>query len=115
MHLIHLLIEADRNGEPFALAQRMGVQGLIFNCKSWYGGGLGRYSTCYKHNGKRDPDVDRTTAHKDHVHIELNWAGARKKRRAWTVRIREVAHGAVDGRGCHGVLADEIAPQDAGK
>ena len=82
MHLIHLLIEPDRNGEPHALARRMGVQGLIFNCKSWYGGGeLGRYSACYKQSGKRDPDVDRTTAHKDHVHIELT-GPARARRRA---------------------------------
>jgi hypothetical protein len=87
MRLIHLLIEADRNGEPFALARRMGVQGLIFNCKSWYGGELGRYSACYKNNGKRDPDVDRTTAHKDHVHVELNWAGARKNTSFWRSRF----------------------------
>ena len=79
MHLIHVLLEEDRNGEPFALARRMGVQGLIFNCKSWYGGDLGPYSACYKDNGKRDPDVDRTTAHKDHVHLELNWPGARSE------------------------------------
>lgn len=84
MHLIRLLLEPDRNGEPFALARRMGVQGLIFDCRSWYGGeGLGKYSGCYKENGKRDPDVDRTTAHKDHIHIELNWAGAREKTSFW--------------------------------
>jgi hypothetical protein len=84
MHLIKVLIEADRNGQPHALARRMGVQGIIFNCRSWYGAGeLGRYSACYKGNGKRDPDVDRTTAHKDHVHIELNWPGARKKTSFW--------------------------------
>ena len=83
MRLIRLLLEPDRNGEPFALARRMGIQGLIFNCRSWYGGELGRYSRCYKENGKRDPDVDRTTAHKDHVHIELNWPGAREKTSFW--------------------------------
>ena len=84
MHLIDVLMEEDRNGEPYALARRMGVQGLIFNCKAWFGyGDLGRYSQCYKNNGKRDPDVDRTTAHKDHIHIELNWKGARKKTSFW--------------------------------
>jgi hypothetical protein len=87
MHLIRLLLEPDRNGEPFALARRMGVQGLIFNCKSWYGGELGRYSACYRENGKRDPDVDRTTAHKDHIHIELNWPGAREKTSFWRSRF----------------------------
>jgi hypothetical protein len=84
MRLIHLLLDEDRNGNEAALARRMGVQGLIFNCRAWYGGSdLGRYSQCYKDNGKRDPDVDRTTAHKDHVHIELNWKGARKKTSFW--------------------------------
>jgi hypothetical protein len=83
MHLIHLLMESDRNGQQFALARRMGVQGLIFNCKSWFGGDLGPYSACYRENGKKDPDVDRTTAHKNHIHIELNWAGARKKTSFW--------------------------------
>jgi len=84
MHLIHVFLEPDRNGNFAALARRMGVQGLIFNCKAWFGGsGLGRYSACYKGNGKRDPHVDRTTAHKDHVHIELNWKGARKKTSFW--------------------------------
>src|SRR5688572_9039817 len=50
--LLDLLLEPDRNGEPFALARRMGVQGLIFNCRAWFGdpGGLGRYSHCYKAN-----------------------------------------------------------------
>jgi hypothetical protein len=84
MRLIRLLLEEDRNGNEAALARRMGVQGLIFNCKAWYGGpNLGRYSACYRDNGKRDPDVDRTTAHKDHVHIELNWPGAREKTSFW--------------------------------
>jgi hypothetical protein len=84
MRLIHLLLEEDRNGNEAALARRMGVQGLIYNCKAWYGGpDLGRYSACYRDNGKRDRDVDRTTAHKDHIHIELNWAGARKKTSFW--------------------------------
>jgi hypothetical protein len=84
MRLIRLFLEEDRNGNEAALARRMGVQGLIFNCRAWYGGSdLGRYSQCYKDNGKRDPDVDRTTAHKDHVHFELNWKGARKKTSFW--------------------------------
>jgi hypothetical protein len=84
MRLIRLFLEEDRNGNEVALARRMGVQGLIFNCRAWYGGSdLDRYSACFKGNGKRDPDVDRTTAHKDHVHIELNWKGARKKTSFW--------------------------------
>src|SRR3954467_7941712 len=72
MRLIDLLLAPDRLGNPFALARRMGVQGLIFNCRAWWGGSaLVRYSAC---DGKK---VDDTTAHRNHVHIELNWAGAR--------------------------------------
>jgi hypothetical protein len=92
MRLIRLFLEEDRNGNEAALARRMGVQGLIFNCKAWFGGSkLERYSACYRDNGKRDPDVDRTTAHKDHVHIELNWPGARKKTSFWRSPISEHA------------------------
>ena len=97
MRLIHLMMEPDRNGEPFALARRMGVQGLIFNCKSWYGGDLGPYSACYKDNGKKDPNVDRTTAHKDHVHLELNWPGARKKTSFWKSKFGKRSGGTISG------------------
>jgi hypothetical protein len=63
----------------------MGVQGLIFNCRDWWSGqsGLGRYSYCYRSNGKRKRGLDRTQAHMDHVHIELNWPGARKRTSFW--------------------------------
>ena len=43
--------------------------------------GLGRYDPCYR-NGHRIR-IDRTEAHKDHVHIELNWPGARKRTSFW--------------------------------
>jgi hypothetical protein len=70
--LIERLLAADANGNDRALARRMGVQEIIFNCKSWFSGSddMGPYSAC---QGGR---VDRTTAHKDHVHIGLNKAGA---------------------------------------
>jgi hypothetical protein len=85
MRLLRTLIASDRHGNPNALARRMGVQGLIFDCKSWWAGmaKLGRYSACYKRNGDRRRNVDRTTAHRDHVHIELNWPGARKRTSFW--------------------------------
>jgi hypothetical protein len=85
MRLIRTLIEADQNGEPAALARRMGVQGLIFNCRSWWSGqdGLGDYSYCYDGDGDKRDDLDPTQAHKDHVHIELNWPGARKRTSFW--------------------------------
>jgi hypothetical protein len=83
-NLIKTLIERDRNGNMTALARRMGVQGIIFNCKTWWAGstGLGKYSYCFK-NGERKNNLDPTQAHIDHVHLELNWAGARKRTSFW--------------------------------
>ena len=82
--LIRTLLATDSRGRDHALARRMGVQGLIFNCRQWYGGdGLGRYGYCFKPNGKRKRKLNRTAAHKDHIHIELNWRGARKKTSFW--------------------------------
>jgi hypothetical protein len=83
--LIRTLIGRDRNGEPAALARRMGVQGLIFNCKSWWSGqeGLGKYSYCYRPSGKKRDGLNPTQAHVDHVHVELNWPGARKRTSFW--------------------------------
>jgi hypothetical protein len=83
--LIRTLIAKDRNGNLGALARRMGVQGLIFDCKAWWSGmkGLDKYGYCFKRNGERRDDLDRTQAHRDHIHIELNWPGARKRTSFW--------------------------------
>lgn len=83
--LIDMLLETDRDGNEAALARRMGVQGLIFNCRQWFGYGdrVGPYSYCYRRDGKRRKHLDRTLAHRDHIHIELNWAGARKRTSFW--------------------------------
>jgi hypothetical protein len=85
MRLIEMLLATDRDGNEAALARRMGVQGLIFNCRSWFGYGdrLGPYSYCYRRDGERRKHLNRTLAHRDHVHIELNWAGARKRTSFW--------------------------------
>jgi hypothetical protein len=85
MRLIRTLLAGDRYGNQAALARRMGVQGLIFDCKSWWSGmeKLGDYSYCFKRNGDLRNDLDRTQAHRDHVHIELNWPGARERTSFW--------------------------------
>jgi hypothetical protein len=77
--LIEMLLATDQLGNPNALARRMGVQEIIFDCQSWFSGsdGLSRYDGC---NGRR---VGRTAAHKDHVHIGLNWAGAKALTSFW--------------------------------
>jgi len=88
MRLIRTLLAPDSNGNEAALARRMGVQGLIFDCKDWWSGmdGLGKYSYCYRKNGHLRDDLDRTQAHRNHVHIELNWPGARKRTSFWHSR-----------------------------
>jgi hypothetical protein len=77
--LINLLLAPDADGNVHALARRMGVQELIFNCRAWFGGegGLEPYSVC------QGGHVERTTAHRDHVHIGLNWAGAKARTSFW--------------------------------
>lgn len=80
----------DRNGAPAALARRMGVQGIIYNCKAWWSGqsGLGEYSYCYKKPGKKRRHLNPTAAHVDHIHIELNKPGSRAKTSFWRSGIR---------------------------
>jgi hypothetical protein len=88
--LVELLLAPDKQGNVAALARRMGVQGIIFNCKAWFGnwdGQMGNYSYCYGKNGKRKKNLDPTQAHMNHVHIELNLLGAAKKTTFWNSKI----------------------------
>ena len=82
--LIDLLLATDRAGNEHALARRMGVQEIIWDCRSWWAGsdGMDRYSACFNEKGRR-VKIDDTTAHRDHVHIGLNRAGARMRTSFW--------------------------------
>lgn len=83
--LISELLAPDAEGRPAALARRMGVQEIIFDCRAWFGGGWGgapaltRYSAC-----KGTKKVDDTTAHRNHVHLGLTRRGAAKRTSFWT-------------------------------
>lgn len=83
--LIRMLLATDSTGNEHALARRMGVQELIFDCQSWWIGAeaMGPYSLCYDKRGKRRKKVDPTQGHVDHVHIGLNRAGARMRTSFW--------------------------------
>jgi hypothetical protein len=84
--LIRLFLATDKAGNPHALARRMGIQEIIWNCKAWWGSPrMKRYSLCYTRSGKRRR-VDDTSAHRDHMHIGLNWRGARKRTSFWARR-----------------------------
>jgi hypothetical protein len=82
--LILTLLATDRAGNTHALARRMGVQEIIWDCRSWWSGAerMGPYSACEDRKGRKRK-VDDTTAHRDHIHIGLNWAGARKRSSFW--------------------------------
>lgn len=84
--LIRMLVAPDSTGEPFALARRLGVQGLIWDCRAWWGGdSLRRYSPCVAKNGTWKKKVNVTEAHRDHIHLELNQAGSKLRTSWWTV------------------------------
>ncbi len=76
--LIRLLLAPDAAGEPQALARRMGVEELIWDCGYW-GAGMTQfteYRPCYGKRGKLRRKVDKTLAHRDHVHIGMTRRGA---------------------------------------
>src|SRR5215216_6842733 len=76
--LINLLLAPDRFGNPHALARRMGIQEIIWDCRAWWSGSpvLVEYDPCFDKDGKRRRRVNETGAHRDHVHIGLNREGA---------------------------------------
>jgi hypothetical protein len=86
--LIKVLLAPDRLGNPHALARRMGVQEIIWNCRAWWSGAevANRYSACYSKRGKRKRRVDPTIAHFDHIHIGLNKMGAARLTSFWRAR-----------------------------
>ena len=86
--LIRTLLAPDRLGNPQALARRMGIQEIIWNCTTWWAGSsyLAKYHGCYGKSGRRLRRVDVTTAHRDHVHIGLNRRGAARKTTFWAMR-----------------------------
>jgi hypothetical protein len=84
--LFRLLLAPDRLGNPQALARRMGVQELIWDCGYW-GSGMTEfrpYSVCFKRNGKKRKRFDRTSAHQDHIHIGMSKRGAKGLTSFWT-------------------------------
>ena len=86
--LIGMLLAPDQLGNPEALARRMGVQEIIWNCKSWWAGSpvLEPYPVCYNRHGVRRRHVDETLAHRNHVHIGLNRRGAAMRTSFWAAR-----------------------------
>jgi hypothetical protein len=55
--LIALMLAPDRLGQPHALARRMGLQEIIWDCKSWWAGteGMRVYSVCLRRQRRPSP------------------------------------------------------------
>ena len=86
--LIELLLAPDSDGNAQALARRMGVEEIIWDCGYW-GAGMtlfSRYSPCFDKRGKRRKRVDPTAGHIDHLHIGLTKAGAAARTSFWAER-----------------------------
>ena len=83
--LIRLLLATARAGKPHARARRRGIQENIWDCRSWWAGAdrMEPYSACLDRRGRPRRNVNVTLAHRDHVHIGLNLAGARKRSTFW--------------------------------
>ena len=87
--LIAMLLAPDTQGNPHALARRMGVQEIIWDCSYWGAhppAGMTqfeRYDACFKRSGRPNRRVDRTTAHRDHIHFGLSRAGAAGRTSFW--------------------------------
>lgn len=86
--LIRLLLATDRAGNEHALARRMGIQEIIWDCRSWWSGsdGMDDYSLCVTDSGKPRRGVSPTLAHRDHIHLGLSRAGAAKRTSFWRGR-----------------------------
>jgi hypothetical protein len=86
--LIGMLLASDMAGNQHALARRMGVQEIIWDCRAWWSGAdrPSGYSVCYSKRGKPRRHVNATIAHRDHIHIGLNKMGAAKLTSFWRSR-----------------------------
>src|SRR5215210_6325793 len=84
--LIRLLLAPDSAGNPQALARRMGVEELIWDCGYWGAGmtGFTEYRVCFGKRGKLKRNVNKTVAHRDHVHIGMTKRGAAARTSFWS-------------------------------
>ena len=83
--IIELLLAPDLEGNEHALARRMGVEELIWDCAYW-GAGMQEfiaYRPCVNKHGDVREHVDPTVAHRNHLHIGLSRRGAAAKTSFW--------------------------------
>ncbi len=90
MKVINTWLARDANGRRNALARRMGVQLVIFNCRWWQAGdrGWSRYGAC---SGGRK-NADPTQGHIDHIHVELTKPAAKLRTSFWRTELDGGGH-----------------------
>jgi hypothetical protein len=83
--LIRVLLAPDSAGNPHALARRMGIEEIIWDCSYWGAGSteFSPYAPCYGKHGQLRKHVDPTVAHRNHVHLGMSRAGAAAKTSFW--------------------------------
>jgi hypothetical protein len=83
--LIRLMLAPDRVGTPRALARRMGVEEIIWDCSYWAAGmeQFRPYGPCFNKHGDMRRRVNKTIAHRDHIHFGLSKDGARARTTFW--------------------------------
>jgi hypothetical protein len=74
------LLATDQFGNTFALARRMGVMYVIWNRQIW---------SAYRAAEGWRP-YHGASAHTDHVHISLSWAGANARTSFWSGKVVQV-------------------------
>jgi hypothetical protein len=83
--LIELFLAPDKVGTPHALARRMGVEEMIWDCSYW-GAGMQDfipYRACENEHGEIRRHMNPTTAHRNHIHFGLSKAGAMRRTSYW--------------------------------
>jgi hypothetical protein len=86
--LIDTLLAPDQVGNQQALARRIGLQELIWDCQAWWAGSpvLVDYAPCFNKHGTRRRHMDPTRAHRNHIHLGLNREGAAMHTSFWATR-----------------------------
>jgi hypothetical protein len=84
--LIRLLLAPDKVGTPHALARRMGVEEIIWDCSYWAAGmeQFVKYSPCFNKHGEPRKRVNKTIAHRDHIHFGMSKRGAAARTTFWS-------------------------------
>jgi hypothetical protein len=83
--LIELFLAPDSAGNQHALARRMGVEEIIWDCSYWAAGmqEFVPYRACENKHGQIRKHVDPTTAHRNHIHFGLSKDGALRRTSYW--------------------------------